>query len=279
MAPTLFCPSGMNAPHREIRCAACGAAPLWFETSSEDPRPVPLCARCAGASSQGASYAASAAPLPWVPTPQPAKGATVPTAWALAAVMVASFLPQAAVALDRHGARIHRAIRAASAALADEDGPTTTIVRVARARPAGIATPSASVATPTAFVRTRELPSAYAQLRRGASEYDGRGLPLAGTLSEDDFAAGGLRVTMGVSRALPPALGLREGDVVTRINGRLARDTGHATACVPGAPSIVVVEGFRDGDRFVRALPCSELRWPSRQRVAPRARALLTAQR
>jgi hypothetical protein len=267
----------MNAPHREIRCAACGAAPLWFETSSEDARPVPLCARCAGASSQGATYAASAAPLPWMPTPQPAKGSTVPTAWALAAVMVASFLPQAAVALDRHGARIHRAIRAASSALEDDGSPT--IVWVSRPRTAPFARPSAWVATPSAPVRTRELPTAYALLRRGAGEYDGRGLPLAGTRDEDDTAAGGLRVTMGVSRVLPPALGLREGDVVTRINGRLARDTGHATACITGAPRFVVVEGFRDGARFVRSLPCSELRWPSRQRVAPRARALLTAQR
>jgi hypothetical protein len=256
-------------PHRTLVCAQCGAHPRWVVLDPNDPRPVALCSRC----SQHNDYdctpptpptpPASAAPLPKVAPLTAARGSSIPTTVALAAVFVAAFLPNAAVAAWRVSSRVAPAIDAALRVLdRDEDPPHAP--RFARARSRVAPTPEpARLASDPPLAQPILPPCTLA--RAASADVDG------------PPSTRGFVVTREFARALPAALGLRERDVVTHLDGfSVLDDRNSFRVCGIGKRSFVL-RGERDGRSFSRLVSCSAS--AARPEVAPRPPTLITASR
>ncbi len=258
-------------PHRTLVCARCGAHPRWVLLDPNDPRPVALCSRC----SQHNDYdctpptpPAIAAPLPKVSPLPSARGSSIPTPVALAAVFVAAFLPNAAVAAWRGASRVAPAIDAALRVLDGDNDLPPHAPRGARARALSAPTPQpvrlSLVATSAPIAQPILVPCSVARA------------PIT-RVDDGPSAQRGLLVTRAFARSLPPALGLRERDVITHLDGRSVLDEASTfRVCGLGERSFVL-SGERDGRAFSRLVPCASV--AARREVARRPAALITASR
>lgn len=283
----------MNTPHRSLRCARCGATPLWVIVAAPDGALEPVCAACASGVGPEPPPQPNAMPLP-MPRPLPrvsaerARGSTISTPLALAAVFVASFLPQAAVLASDTFARVPRALRAAIVAFGDDGADGDPRARAQRydarvARPstaplfARAAIPSCAgvVATPlsppSTLSTTSVSPVPLPPMRR----------PTAASATIDPRQ--GLWITRALLAQMPVRSTLREGDFVTHVNGVPVFSRVPPRTCTGGDRYVrfSVVRGGLLGQRFAPCAPRSprvDVAQPRRE-VARPAAALLVAHR
>lgn len=229
----------MTSPHRTLRCAACGAHPHWVLSDPNDPRPTPLCSHCAVVNDRGSSPPPQPVALPRVPVAPaaaPARGSTVPTPLALVAVMIASFLPNAAVAVSDSSGRLRRAFEAALVALSEDVHEPLLVAATQRVRsmaPAAIATP---VIAPQATV-----------------------IPLGcGGARSSDPVARSVLVTRAIARDLPARVGLREGDRIVAIDGVSPVNAPTNFRVCTASKRSFVLEWTRDGTRHGRTIACAD---------------------
>lgn len=230
----------MNSPHRTLRCAACGAHPHWVLTDPNDPRPTPLCSHCAVVNDRGSSPPPQPAALPVVPVAPAAtaaRGSTVPTPLALVAVLIASFLPNAAVAVSDSSGRLRRAFEAALVALSEDVHEPLLVAARARVRsaPASIA-----IATPVSAPQAAVIP-----------------LGCGGDRSSDPVARSVL-VTRAIARDLPARVGLREGDRIVAIDGVSPVNAPTTFRVCTASKRSFVLEWTRDGARHGRTIACAD---------------------